>query len=133
MCVCILQIPADMVVNAMIVAMVAHANQPCDIIYHVGSSISNPVLFKDLQSFGLNYFSKNPWINKDGSPVIVGKVTVLSTMASFRRYMAIRYLIPLKVWPFPFFRKKSFILGANTELDIVAEEDWDILSFLFYI
>ncbi|KAM7496912.1 hypothetical protein LguiA_021326 [Lonicera macranthoides] len=89
-------IPADMVVNAMIVAMAAHANQPCDIIYHVGSSVSNPVFFKDIQKFGLNYFTKNPWINKDGNPVIVGKVTVLSTMASFRRYMAIRYLIPLK-------------------------------------
>ncbi|KAH9699830.1 Fatty acyl-CoA reductase 3 [Citrus sinensis] len=37
-------IPVDMVVNAMIVAMVAHAKQPSDAnIYHVGSSLRNPV------------------------------------------------------------------------------------------
>ncbi|KVH90712.1 Fatty acyl-CoA reductase [Cynara cardunculus var. scolymus] len=37
-------IPADMVVNAMFVAMVAHINQPYSkIIYHVGSSKSNPI------------------------------------------------------------------------------------------
>ncbi|XAR59675.1 Alcohol-forming fatty acyl-CoA reductase [Bertholletia excelsa] len=89
-------IPADMVVNAMIVAMVAHANQPCEAIYHVGSSVSNPIRFTRIQDYGLQYFTKHPWIGKDGKPVIVGKVTVLSTMASFHRYMAIRYLLPLK-------------------------------------
>ncbi|KAL2541032.1 Fatty acyl-CoA reductase 3 [Abeliophyllum distichum] len=89
-------IPADMVVNAIVVAMVAHANQPNESIYHVGSSVSNPVEFTWLQDYGYQYFTKHPWINKDGKPVIVGKVTVLSTMASFRRYMAVRYLLPLK-------------------------------------
>uniref|UniRef100_A0A5B7BPA9 Fatty acyl-CoA reductase n=1 Tax=Davidia involucrata TaxID=16924 RepID=A0A5B7BPA9_DAVIN len=89
-------IPADMVVNSMIVAMAAHANQPCDIIYQVGSSMANPVKFRHIQDYGLRYFVMNPWIGKDGKPVIVGKVTVLSTMDNFTRYMAIRYLIPLK-------------------------------------
>ncbi|KAL2557403.1 Fatty acyl-CoA reductase 3 [Forsythia ovata] len=85
-----------MVVNAIVVAMVAHANQPNESIYHVGSSVSNPVEFTWLQDYGYQYFTKHPWINKDGKPVIVGKVTVLNTMASFRRYMAVRYLLPLK-------------------------------------
>ncbi|CAA2984847.1 alcohol-forming fatty acyl- reductase-like [Olea europaea subsp. europaea] len=89
-------IPADMVVNAIVVAMVAHANQPNESIYHVGSSVSNPVEFTWLQDYGFQYFTKHPWINKDGKPVIVGKVTVLSTMDSFRRYMAVHYLLPLK-------------------------------------
>ncbi|KAI3450697.1 hypothetical protein Pfo_007362 [Paulownia fortunei] len=89
-------IPADMVVNAMIVAMAAHANHPNESIYHVGSSVSNPVEFTWLQDYGLRYFTKHPWINKDGKPVIVGKVTVLSTMESFQRYMTIRYFLPLK-------------------------------------
>lgn len=92
-----MQIPADMVVNAIVVAMVAHANQPNESIYHVGSSVSNPVEFTWLQDYGFQYFTKHPWINKDGKPVIVGKVTVLSTMDSFRRYMAVHYLLPLKV------------------------------------
>lgn len=92
-----MQIPADMVVNSMIVAMAAHANQPCEVIYQVGSSVKNPVRYSNLQDFGLRYFTKNPWINKDGKAVKVGKVTVLSTMDSFHRYMALRYLLLLKV------------------------------------
>ncbi|KAK6926605.1 Fatty acyl-coenzyme A reductase, NAD-binding domain [Dillenia turbinata] len=89
-------IPADMVVNAMITAMAAHAGQPSDTIYQVGSSVGHPINFRQLQDFGYGYFTKNPWKNKDGKPVKVGKVTVLSTMDSFHRYLAIHYLLPLK-------------------------------------
>lgn len=91
-------IPADMVVNAMIVAMAAQAKDPHGetIIYHVGSSLANPVRFSSMQDYGLIYFRKHPWIGKDGKPVIVGPVTVLNSMESFDRYMALRYLLPLK-------------------------------------
>lgn len=90
-------IPADMVVNSMLVAMVAHGNQPStDAIYQVGSSSRNPVRYSSLQDYGVRYFTKNPWRNKDGKPIKVGKVTVLKSMASFHRYMAIRYLMWLK-------------------------------------
>ncbi|GKU93866.1 hypothetical protein SLEP1_g7425 [Rubroshorea leprosula] len=89
-------IPADMVVNAMIVAMVAHGNQPSDAIYQVGSSLSNPLRNGNLQDFGFRYFSSKPWINKEGKPVKVGKMRVLENMNSFHRYMAFRYLFPLK-------------------------------------
>ncbi|CAA0810676.1 Fatty acyl-CoA reductase 3 [Striga hermonthica] len=90
--------PADMVVNAMIVAMAAHVNDNGgnDNIYHVGSSLSNPVEFTWLQDYALTYFTRHPWINKYGKPVIVGKVNVLSSMDSFQRYMTIRYILPLK-------------------------------------
>ncbi|CAH1432633.1 unnamed protein product [Lactuca virosa] len=89
-------IPADMVANAMIATMAAHANQPGETIYHVGSSVSNPLKYKGIQKSGYNYFSKNPWINKDGTPVIVSEVKVLSSMDSFRRYFNLRYLLPLQ-------------------------------------
>lgn len=92
-------IPADMVVNAILVATVAHANHPSDpsdAIYHVGSSLRRPLRYANLQDYGLRYFTAKPWINKDGRPVKVGKVTVLSSMDSFRRYMFIRYLLVLK-------------------------------------
>ncbi|XP_020214058.1 fatty acyl-CoA reductase 3 [Cajanus cajan] len=90
-------IPADMVVNAILVATVAHAKHPSDdVIYHVGSSVRRPVRYSNLQDYGLRYFTAKPWINKDGRPVKVGKVTVLSDMDSFRRYMFIRYLLMLK-------------------------------------
>ncbi|XP_022854799.1 alcohol-forming fatty acyl-CoA reductase-like [Olea europaea var. sylvestris] len=91
-------IPADMVVNAMIAATVAHADEPdTHIIYHVGSSMANPVSYSSLQDFGLHYFTKNPWNGEDGKPTIVVKAMQLSSMAIFQRYMKIRYLIPLKV------------------------------------
>lgn len=87
-----------MVVNAIIVAMIAEARrQQPQSIYQVGSSIGNPVRYSNLQDYGFRYFTKNPWINKDGKPVIVGKVTVMNSMDSFQRYMAFRYLLLLKV------------------------------------
>ncbi|KAJ1440661.1 hypothetical protein SESBI_01727 [Sesbania bispinosa] len=91
-------IPADMVVNALLVAMVAHANQPCetDIIYHVGSSVSNPVRYHSLRDYGFKYFTAKPCVNKEGKPIKVGKVTVLDNMTSFHRYVSTRYLLPLK-------------------------------------
>nr|XP_025657507.1 fatty acyl-CoA reductase 3-like [Arachis hypogaea] len=89
-------IPADMVVNAILVAMVAHAYHPSDAIYHVGSSVRNPVRYANLQDYVVRYFTAKPWINRDGIPVKVGQLTVLANMASFRRYMFIHYLFWLK-------------------------------------
>ncbi|WJX50075.1 alcohol-forming fatty acyl-CoA reductase [Trifolium repens] len=89
-------IPADMVVNAILVAIVAHANHPSQTIYHVGSSVRRPLIYKNLQEFGFRHFSVKPWINKDGKPVKVGKVTVFSNMDYFRRFMFVRYLLMLK-------------------------------------
>lgn len=90
-------IPADMVVNSILVAIVAHANHPNnDAIYHVGSSIRRPLMYSDLQEFGFRHFKAKPYINKDGKPVKVGKVTVFSNMDSFSRFMFIRYLLMLK-------------------------------------
>ncbi|CAJ1956116.1 unnamed protein product [Sphenostylis stenocarpa] len=89
-------IPADMVVNAILVSMVAHANKPSDIIYHVGSSVVNPVRYLNLRDYCARYFMEKPWINKEGKPVKVGKLTILSDIASFHNYVYIRYLLPLK-------------------------------------
>ncbi|KAL7084839.1 hypothetical protein ACP275_14G246600 [Erythranthe tilingii] len=91
-------VPADMVVNAMIAAIVAHANddQGNITVYHVGSSVSNPFELGWLQDYGHRYFSKHPWINKEGRPVIVGKIKILNSMDAFHTYLAIHYLLPLK-------------------------------------
>ncbi|KAK9278195.1 hypothetical protein L1049_027756 [Liquidambar formosana] len=89
-------IPADMVVNLIFEAMVVHASQSSEIIYHVGSSMRNPLKLLEIRDYSFRYFTKNPWIKEDGKPVKVGKVTMLSNMASFHRYMAIHCLLPLK-------------------------------------
>ncbi|MED6221463.1 hypothetical protein PIB30_054942 [Stylosanthes scabra] len=88
--------PADMVVNAMIVALVAQANQANHIIYHLGSSISNPIKYHSLPEYGYRYFKANPWIDLNGKPVKVCRVTILASMAGFRRFMFLRYQLPLK-------------------------------------
>ncbi|WRX32111.1 Fatty acyl-CoA reductase [Theobroma cacao] len=113
-----LQIPADMVVNAMIVAMVAHAScQPSETIYQVGSSVRNPMRYYNLQDYGFRYFSKKPWINKDGKPVIVGKVKVMNSMDSFHRYMAIRYLLLLKGLELANTAFCQFFQGVHSDLN----------------
>ncbi|KAJ9177950.1 hypothetical protein P3X46_009873 [Hevea brasiliensis] len=92
-------IPGDMVVNAIIVAMVAHANQPCiDIIYHVGSSVRNPMRYSNFKDFLARYFTTKPWIGKKGKPVkVVSKTTIFESIAEFHRFIRIRYLPLLKV------------------------------------
>ncbi|KAF8403250.1 hypothetical protein HHK36_011351 [Tetracentron sinense] len=92
----ITQIPGDMVVNSMIVAMVAHANQPGEFIYQVGSSARNIMKLAMVRDVSYRYFSKNPWFSKDGKPIEVRKAKILNTMASFSRFMAIHYILPLK-------------------------------------
>ncbi|KAK4764251.1 hypothetical protein SAY87_013689 [Trapa incisa] len=93
-------IPADMVVNSIIAAMVANAGRSGrplkEKIYQVGSSLRNPVRYCQVQQSTNHYFSRNPWINKEGKAVIVGKIKILSSMASFQRHMALRYMLLLK-------------------------------------
>ncbi|KAJ8440567.1 hypothetical protein Cgig2_028696 [Carnegiea gigantea] len=90
-------IPSDMVVNAIIVATEAHANQASDpIIYHIGSSLRHSIKFKIIHDTSDQYFSKHPWTNKDGRPVIVSHVKFLAPVDSFKRYLTLRYLLPLK-------------------------------------
>ncbi|KAF2321640.1 hypothetical protein GH714_000841 [Hevea brasiliensis] len=89
-------IPADMVVNGIIVAMAARRKQSSETIYHLGSSLRNPVKLSNIHDFSFRYFSANPWINKDGMPVKIPKGTVFCSMASFHMYMAICFQLPLK-------------------------------------
>ncbi|KAL5697988.1 alcohol-forming fatty acyl-CoA reductase [Ranunculus cassubicifolius] len=89
-------IPGDMVVNAMIVAMVTHDNQQSKFIYQVGSSLTNPFTFSTFRDLGYHYFSKNPWTDNDGKIVRVSKAKLFGTEISFQKYIALRYLLPLK-------------------------------------
>ncbi|KAF5744862.1 fatty acyl-CoA reductase 3-like [Tripterygium wilfordii] len=91
-------IPADMVVNTILIAMVAHANQTqsIQIVYHVGSSLRNPLTLSNIHKFTKCYFHTNPLINKNGKPIKVNKFKFLNSMAKFRIYMTARYALPLK-------------------------------------
>lgn len=94
-----MQIPADMVINVMITAMGAHINKPVSMtIYHVGSSMSNPLKISTFKNCVIEYFAKHPLKIQQGNPIRTSKtITLLSSMSIFNRYMVIRYVIPLKV------------------------------------
>ncbi|KAF5744861.1 fatty acyl-CoA reductase 3 [Tripterygium wilfordii] len=72
-------IPTDMVVNTILIGMVAHANQTqsIQIVYHVGSSLRNPLTLSNIHKFTKCCFHTNPLINKNGKPIKVNRVQVL--------------------------------------------------------
>ncbi|XP_004308636.1 PREDICTED: fatty acyl-CoA reductase 3-like [Fragaria vesca subsp. vesca] len=88
--------PVDIVVNSIIAAMVVNAKKTSGTIYHVGSSLRNSIKFMDVRNFMFQYFTKYPWVYKDGKPIKVRLLTIFKTMATFLIYMKICYMLPLK-------------------------------------
>ncbi|XP_027911721.1 alcohol-forming fatty acyl-CoA reductase-like [Vigna unguiculata] len=91
-------IPADMVINSMIVALEA-CSKSCSktLIYHIGSSLRNPFRISDLEDLAHQYFTKHPLTDMFGKPVACSKkVSWMSSVSSFHRYINIRYMLPLK-------------------------------------
>ncbi|XP_021751035.1 probable fatty acyl-CoA reductase 4 [Chenopodium quinoa] len=80
---CIMQIPADMFVNSIIVAMKTHINQSNLIVYQVGSSYRNPISFNEVHDILFGYFTKNPWTNREGNLVKIRRGFVLSNILIF--------------------------------------------------
>ncbi|KAG9455057.1 hypothetical protein H6P81_007961 [Aristolochia fimbriata] len=89
-------IPGDMVVNSMLVSIAAHLNQTADMPYHIGSSVRNPVQYSTMETCSIRYFTARPQIGSDGKPIIPREVPVFTDMESFRRYMTLRYKLPLQ-------------------------------------
>ncbi|MCL7044371.1 hypothetical protein MKW94_029794 [Papaver nudicaule] len=92
-------VPGDMVANAVIVAMVVNANhQSSDpLVYQVCSSQTSPLSSVRLRDYAHSYLLKNPLIGKDGKPVNVVMPICIPTMDSFRKYIFVKYMLPLKV------------------------------------
>lgn len=81
------QIPADMVVNSVIAAMVAHRNRSSPTtVYNISSSRRSQLKSADIIEFFVDYFTKNPWIDERGKPVKVKKFHLLDSMASLHKY-----------------------------------------------
>ncbi|PKU77356.1 Fatty acyl-CoA reductase 3 [Dendrobium catenatum] len=89
-------IPGDMVVNAMIASIAAHSNQHSQFIYQVSSSVRNPVKYSTLLQSGYQYFKKNPRTTSDGKTIKTTTIHVMKTMSDFKRYMFLRYRLPLE-------------------------------------
>ncbi|KAM3291091.1 hypothetical protein P3S67_019380 [Capsicum chacoense] len=92
------EIPADMVVNSVIAAMVAHQDPSSHtVVYHISSSKRNQLKSGDIIQFFVDYFKKNPWIDESGKPVKVKKFHVLVSMDMLHKYITIHYMPSLKL------------------------------------
>ncbi|XP_020582760.1 alcohol-forming fatty acyl-CoA reductase-like [Phalaenopsis equestris] len=90
-------IPGDMVANAMIAMVVAHSNKQGEFIYHISSSVRNPVNYSILEQCGYRYFSKNPQIGKNGKEIRLRKLPIFKKLAFFRIFLFLRYWLPLEM------------------------------------
>ncbi|KAL5232319.1 hypothetical protein ABZP36_031095 [Zizania latifolia] len=96
-------IPGDMVVNAMMAAAVAHSaggsgpQQPQLTVYHVSSSMRNPVPYAMLYESGRRHFTEKPRLGKRGEVIPTKEMHFFKTIASFQLYMLVRYRLPLEM------------------------------------
>ena len=91
-------IPGDMVVNAMMAAMVAHSgDKGAQVVYHSTSSLRNPATYNVLYQSGLRHFYENPRVGKDGKVIPTREMYFFPTIARFHLYMIFTYKIPLEV------------------------------------
>ncbi|XP_044974361.1 fatty acyl-CoA reductase 1-like [Hordeum vulgare subsp. vulgare] len=91
-------IPGDMVVNAMMAALLAHSNdQQGQIIYNVTSSLSNPATSSLVIDSMHRYFFENPPCKGNGERIRLKNMRIFSTLTQLRLYMAIKYKLPLEM------------------------------------
>ncbi|CAH9086600.1 unnamed protein product, partial [Cuscuta epithymum] len=96
-------IPGDMVVNSILAAVEHHGSNlhhtytDEQLVYHVGSSSTNPLRISDLKNYLYRYFTDRPWSTKSGDLVQVREPTLLTSLNELRRYISIRYVPMLKI------------------------------------
>ncbi|XP_043693367.1 fatty acyl-CoA reductase 2, chloroplastic-like [Telopea speciosissima] len=84
-------VPADMVVNAILAAMAKHgasaSRKPEIKIYHVASSVVNPLMFQDLVKFFYEHFSSFPYMDSKGRPIHVPRMKLFTSMDDFSSHI----------------------------------------------
>ncbi|PWZ53244.1 putative fatty acyl-CoA reductase 4 [Zea mays] len=96
-------IPADMVVNAMLAAAVAHSGsgsgsgQDVVVYYQPTSSLRNPVTYAVLYRSGSRHFREHPRVRDDGEAIPNKEMRFFTTIPRFRLYMILSYKLPLEM------------------------------------
>ncbi|EES15187.1 fatty acyl-CoA reductase 1 [Sorghum bicolor] len=95
-------VPGDMVANAMMAAMVAHSEEKSSTaeavpVYHVTSSLRNPVTYSVLYESGRRHFYQNPRVGMDGKVIPTKEMRFFPTIAQFQLYMLFTFKLPLEV------------------------------------
>ncbi|CAH9093396.1 unnamed protein product [Cuscuta europaea] len=127
-------IPGDMVVNSILAAVMHHGSnchqtyRDDELIYHVGSSATNPLTILDLGNYLYRYFIDNPWSTKSGGLVKVAKPMFLTSLNELNKYISFRYLPMLKVLKllnmvvFQYFDEKCVTIEKNISFVIRIAE-----------
>ncbi|TVT98657.1 hypothetical protein EJB05_56031 [Eragrostis curvula] len=90
-------IPGDMVVNAMMAAMVAHSEEKgAQAVYHATSSLGNPATYAMIYEAVLRHFYQNPRMGKNGEVIPTKELYFFTTITRFRLFMFLAYKLPLE-------------------------------------
>ncbi|XP_031739692.1 fatty acyl-CoA reductase 2 isoform X2 [Cucumis sativus] len=82
-------VPADMVVNATLAAMARHgrAPRPSMNIYHVASSVANPLVFNRLADLLHQHYNSSPCLDVDGTPIRVSSMKLFDSVDDFSEHL----------------------------------------------
>ncbi|KAL4021150.1 hypothetical protein IC575_019941 [Cucumis melo] len=82
-------VPADMVVNATLAAMARHgrAPRPSMNIYHVASSVANPLVFHRLADLLHQHYDSSPCLDVDGTPIRVPSMKLFDSVDDFSNHL----------------------------------------------
>ncbi|KAK4373040.1 hypothetical protein RND71_008424 [Anisodus tanguticus] len=86
----VLDVPADMVVNATLAAMAKHGAEGkpgSSSVYQVASSAVNPLVFKDLARMLFDHFNRSPYTDSKGRPIHVPKMSLLRSMEDLSSHL----------------------------------------------
>ncbi|XP_066326786.1 fatty acyl-CoA reductase 1-like [Miscanthus floridulus] len=89
-------IPGDMVANAMMAHSKEKAAEAVP-VYHVTSSLRNPVSYSVLYESGRRHFYQNPRVGKDGKVIPTREMRFFPTIAQFYLYMLFTFKLPLEI------------------------------------
>ncbi|CAA6659853.1 unnamed protein product [Spirodela intermedia] len=83
-------VPADMVVNAMLATMAKHGGGrgPGVHVYHMASSVVNPLVFSELAASLFDHFSASPYVDATGRQIQVDRIKLFLDADDFSSHMA---------------------------------------------
>ncbi|XP_051189643.1 fatty acyl-CoA reductase 1 [Lolium perenne] len=90
-------VPADMVVNATLVAGAVHWNEKGQVIYHVSLALQNPLSGYVFEDACWDYFSIHPRVLENGKPLQNRRPYLFKKLVYFRAYLTLMYKLPLEM------------------------------------
>jgi fatty acyl-CoA reductase len=86
-----------MVVNATLAAMAKHAGKRGVKVYHVASSVANPIRVREFVKILFEHFKRNPYIDSKGNPVRLKQLSCVNTMENYRQALDTAFNSPSNV------------------------------------